>query len=291
MKKFLTDALVIVLIVCLLLVGMELVVPFFKNNYSYKNQYMQRHAGEIETLILGSSLGYNDINPSLLAGRTFNIALPGKNIYYDVQLLERHLPDMKHLHTVLYPIHCDMMIMRDYVAKSPRNYMVHTFMGLEHPCKKDRIYTRWLSLSGSLNIGVFNTEVSLMTSDSLGFYSENEPAKQRPVHIVHHEPIKQEEFTQHLTQLAKMCNEHGVRLITFTCPTHENEFNKADAPQICQRAIEQCIQNVRRQFPMEYKNYMSDPKFQADSIYYDWSHLNKTGATLFTKQLKEDFGL
>ena len=51
------------------------------------------------------------------------------------------------------------------------------------------------------------------------------------------------------------------------------------------------IDSVRAYYPIEYKNYLDDAEFRADSLYYNSSHLNSIGADKFAIRVKEDFGL
>ena len=55
--------------------------------------------------------------------------------------------------------------------------------------------------------------------------------------------------------------------------------------------MESIIDSVRLYYPIEYKNYMNDEEFRADSIYFDSSHLNSIGADMFAKRIKLDFNL
>ena len=55
--------------------------------------------------------------------------------------------------------------------------------------------------------------------------------------------------------------------------------------------MHQIIEDVRKEYPIEYKDYLQDPSYRADSLYYNCSHLNNIGATKFGAQIKADFHL
>ena len=55
--------------------------------------------------------------------------------------------------------------------------------------------------------------------------------------------------------------------------------------------MHQIIEDVRKEYPIEYKDYLQDPAYRADSLYYNCSHLNNIGATRFGAQIKADFHL
>jgi len=44
-------------------------------------------------------------------------------------------------------------------------------------------------------------------------------------------------------------------------------------------------------YPIEFKDYLRDEAFRADSVYYNCSHLNSIGADAFALKVKNDFGL
>ena len=51
------------------------------------------------------------------------------------------------------------------------------------------------------------------------------------------------------------------------------------------------IEEIRQDSPIEYHNYIADSSFRADSLYHDATHLNHKGATLFAERVKKDFFL
>ena len=51
------------------------------------------------------------------------------------------------------------------------------------------------------------------------------------------------------------------------------------------------MDSVAREYPVEYRNYLVDSAFWDNNLYYDATHLNFTGATLFAERLVRDFGL
>ena len=62
MKNFLLKILIYTLPIVLVAVGLEIYVESIPNSYTYKRTYMEQHAAEIKTLILGSSYAYDGID-------------------------------------------------------------------------------------------------------------------------------------------------------------------------------------------------------------------------------------
>lgn len=73
MKRF-YYAIILFILPIIVFMGMaELYVRSLPNIYKYKNDWMEQHAEEVETLILGSSHTMFGVNPKYLGRSSFNI--------------------------------------------------------------------------------------------------------------------------------------------------------------------------------------------------------------------------
>ena len=100
MRRFLRDVGLLALPIVVLAIVLEWVAEAIPNSYTYKRAYMERHGGEVKTLILGSSNAYDGINPTVLS-RAFNLANSSQTLEDDYRLLERYIDDMDSLQTVI----------------------------------------------------------------------------------------------------------------------------------------------------------------------------------------------
>lgn len=91
------------LTVVLLTVG-EVLCRLYPNPYSYKNEWLNCHSAEVETLILGSSVNYYGINPQLIDGCSFNLAGVSQNFEYDYRLLRRYFAQPDSLKRILLSV-------------------------------------------------------------------------------------------------------------------------------------------------------------------------------------------
>ena len=96
MKHFLSYSLLFALIAGLSLAIGEILCRTYANPYDYKDRWLSKHASEVETLILGSSVNYYGIDPSLLDGNTFNLAGVSQNPEYDYRLLRHYFDHIDH---------------------------------------------------------------------------------------------------------------------------------------------------------------------------------------------------
>ena len=60
------------------------------NPYKYKEEWMQIHHSEVNTLVLGGSQCFYGIKPELLSGVSFNLANVSQGLKYDLFLLKRY---------------------------------------------------------------------------------------------------------------------------------------------------------------------------------------------------------
>ncbi len=100
MKRFLLDIGLFFVVTLIFFGAMEFVAESIPNSYTYKRSYMEHHASEIQTLILGSSNAYDGLNPSEIQG-AFNLANSSQTLEDDYQLLAKYIDSLDSLQTVI----------------------------------------------------------------------------------------------------------------------------------------------------------------------------------------------
>ena len=98
-----------------------------------------------------------------------------------------------------------------------------------------------------------------------------------------------DEYTFYLKELARICQDNGVRLIVVTPPCYDSYV--ANVRQEGVVIIHGIIEKVQSEYAVEYMDYLQDKEFRSDSIYFNSSHLNSIGADMFALRVKKDFGL
>ena len=104
MRRFYIAVILFVLPIFVFMSGAEFAARQIPNYYSYKYNWMDQHAEEVETLILGSSHSLNSIIPRYFGEKSFNLALPGQTLKYDAYLFFRWADRCKKLKLVILPI-------------------------------------------------------------------------------------------------------------------------------------------------------------------------------------------
>lgn len=290
MKHFLQDILWTLLFGCVVILPGEIISVGKQDPLAYQHSYMDANPSRIKTLVLGHSQTANAFNTHELGDSAFCAATPSRVIYFDLLLLRKYIDRLPNLKAVIYPMHYSFenaclfysnQGMQEVITYRHAKYMrLHT----------DRYPTIWFLsksafLSGQLRVGNLTIDDN---TDSLGYapwkggatgWRSEDDVKQ----------IRQEEFTRDLTEMARLCHEQGVRLIVITCP-----FSNAALEHVTEEGVKNMydvVERVNKRYPIEYRSYLAAPNLRDDSLYHDWSHLDRHGATLFANQVKKDFGL
>lgn len=284
MKRFLRDVLFTLIFVFF---ADYLFGTFDKNIYTEKYAYITNHSNDIKTLVMGNSIAESGFNTGVLGDSAWCFAISGRALYYDAELLKRHLPKMNNLRTVIlllhYNLHTDAIL-----SENKKYYIYNNYRYLHVPVYSfpDGWLYRSALLSDQLHKKSNNEnndrdKYGHLRVDNIfdGSKQDDNPPNQRNV----------EKGIEFLTSMAQTCAEYGVRFIVVTPPF----------PNIwLQGCTEQGISNltmitdsVNHSFSLEYKNYMYDSVFRNDSLYSNWNHLNHFGSTLFAQRVKQDFGL
>ena len=89
MKKFVTRFVLFLLPAIIFLTVAELYVRSIPNIYTFKDQWMWKHGQDIQTLVLGNSHAYYDMNPSVMGDGVFSLANVSQRLEHDLYLLKR----------------------------------------------------------------------------------------------------------------------------------------------------------------------------------------------------------
>lgn len=296
MKKFAQDALLVISItatIILIIYKTAYCNDRFlkKGNYIMKHEYMENHADRIKTLLLGHSHFEVGINPHVIGDSVFDLAMNARVIYYDMALLKKYIPHMTNLETVIYPMHYSFQnACQFYNNKRHREELMlynNAIMNVGIP-----IDQRWAYYINFIKVFNFKTfESTPITLDSMGYgrLDGQDMASDEWFYKLWTNQILRENFTESLNEMAYLCEQYNVRFIVVTCPNMDTVLAYTTPKGV--QSMFDVINEVKRNYPIEYHNYLDDEQFRADSLYQDESHLNHLGATLFAQRVKEDFGL
>jgi len=104
------------------------------NNYSYKDQQLQKVAPDVQTLVMGDSHAFYGINPLYFKDPTFNLSNISQSLLTDELLLEKHIANLPALKTVFINISYFTLSTKDNALESNwRKYFYHHNMGITAP--------------------------------------------------------------------------------------------------------------------------------------------------------------
>ncbi|MBQ9416955.1 MAG: hypothetical protein IJU19_00030 [Bacteroidales bacterium] len=289
MKQFLKDAGLTLGAFIVLVIIVDMWGPHSANAYSYKRGYWDKHAAEIETLVMGHSLAEVGIDASVFGERAWCSAISGRQIYYDMKLLEHYLPQMECLKTVVLPLHPNICAYPrfDTLTEVGRNrvYAYYRYFGITTDTLPYGLLYRSAIFSDHFNYHAFTrneyNEYGNMPMSRI--YDGKRDKENFPV------LFDIDRCIVYLITMADMLAPRGIRFIVVTPPCADTLLK--ECPLENELALQAIADSVNRHSLMEYHNYLHDPEFRNDSLYWDWVHLNSPGGTLFAQRIKADFGL
>lgn len=294
MKNFLHDIILTLSIGIIVALGVEIEMRLAPANniYSFKHNYMENYSSEIKTILLGHSLFEESFNSNVLGDSTFNLAICGRVSFYDVKLLERYINKMNHLKVILFPIHYALDNPCDYYGdqQGMESYVYHYYKHMDiktpdqmHLYYRPKLTFHWEKKNSGIMDGVDSVDAS-----GYGRFPEKDwkiypPSERR------YTQSNPNLFCNNIKRIAQICHERDVRFIAVTPPATDMYLSYTTEEGI--RQINWIIDNIRKDYPIEYHNYLADSAFKADSLFHDSVHLNHKGATKFAQRVKEDFNL
>ena len=97
-NRFIRDAFFSILVGIAALIPFEILCGYEDNEYSQKRNYIETHSDEIKILLMGNSLFSESFNPLVIRDDSiFCLAISGRVLYYDVQLLEKYINTLPNL--------------------------------------------------------------------------------------------------------------------------------------------------------------------------------------------------
>lgn len=290
MQTFLKKIILYFLPIALLAIGLEIYVERIPNSYTYKRTYMEQHAAEIQTLVLGSSYAYDGIDAKMLDS-AFNLANSSQCFEDDYLLLQRYIVHMDSLKRVILPMSYSSLQM---VSSSNRRGYYTIYMDL---------YPRWPLSKYSFeccNLELMTKKIikhalheDVVRCDSLG---------QRVGHTLDTRPVDWQdtqaliandrfvgsaaqpyikENTYWLRRMALECQMSGVEFYLVKMPALQNYRDAMPPEQV--EAMNQALESIASKFDcvrvLDYQDWGHDADF------WNATHLNTDGAKRLTMEM------
>lgn len=245
MKRFLRDIGLFAIVALMFFGALEWVAESIPNSYTYKREYIERHGGQIRTLILGSSNAYDGLNPSVLP-HTFNLSNSSQTLEDDYRLLTKYIDSMDSLQTVIVGLDYHALgatsqanrrtyytIYMDLYPRWPLSKYSFEVCNPEMLVKKIIKYavSRDVTRCDSLGQRVGHTKDAAETGaewwnkDVLSLV-ENDKLE------IGNCRLEIEENTRYLREIVYICNSHGVKPVIVQMPVMEEYKKKLPKEQV-----------------------------------------------------------
>lgn len=280
--------------VLLLLLVIEILLRQIPNDYRLKKEYLDKHASEVEILILGSSHAFFGFNPIYFKQPAFNLSHISQSLNYDYALFDLYKTKFIKLKTIVVPI--SYFTLYDRLEDSSESWRVKNYIiyyGTGNPTSV-RDYSEILSNRFDLNIDRLSahyvSHVPNISCNNLGWgttYKSNNAQNLletgRTAAIRHTKDIKSSKGVGTynanvgiLKSIIRWGETHHVNVILVTPPAFETYRQNLDLEQL-DNTVETATELAARYDNCTYVNLLNDTNFIAKD-YYDADHLSEIGS-------------
>ena len=294
-RKFIKKTIGFLLPILIVAVGFEILLRQIPNDYKLKRTYLDEHASEIETLILGSSHSFYGINPEYLESNSFNASYLAQTLEFDLEILRKYEDQFQRLKYVILPISYPSLF---ETLEEKHNWRISYYViyyNIFSPSVKH--YAEVLSKRPDFNYRVIKRyylegENGLLSSESGWpdtFYGVEgdfvESGKKAALRHTFDITRNYDTNISILSSIISFCARKNLKLLLFTPPSHETYINKLEPEQL-KLAVETANELAKRHSHVSYENYLNDQSFSV-SDYYDADHLNEEGSRKLTLRINE----
>lgn len=297
-----------VLPVLVLLAIMEVLYRQIPNDYKYKAEYLNKHAGEIETLLLGNSHNFYGLDPNYFQKyNTFNAAYTVQRNYMDLKILEKYADDLSGLKSIVMPIMpMEMFFKRIEDAPFFYNPSIHKYR-IYYELDIPWTYGDYFEVNSKIFLlrNMVNTlknhyvyGKSPVLSSELGwgtnYYWENgrdlletgrETARQHEqISFAEYEQDKGLEYNEQILEaIIKIAAEKDVLVYFYSPPIYQTYRDLID-PERVDLATKALQRLDSAHLNCVYESYYADKSFVAQD-FFDSDHLSNLGAIKLSKRI------
>lgn len=302
MKHFLIYVAAVLLPVLAFFCIGEVLARQVPNSYRYKEEWMESHHNEVETLVLGTSHSLAAVKPDMLDkeefGVAFNLASFWQLLHMDYFLWQKF--DCPKLKTLLLPISYPTLFFEDMETSPSRYRVIYYKLYMGYPAKS--LYTNFEFSDMSMftrKLRRYILPPEEPEHDEYGWTTSYRLKKKKQADMA-----DGKEATTHtredweeavavaernyaiLQHFADDCKRRNIKLVLFTTPAWHTYRELVDERQLAK--MHELIARFQQQNEgVLYFDYLSDPRFVNDD-FYNSNHLSDVGAEKFTKILSHD---
>jgi hypothetical protein len=289
MRAFVIKTLIFFLPLLLIEAALEILLRLIPNVYTLKKEYLDKHADDIEILVLGSSHSFFDINPEYFSLNCFNAGNVTQTLNYDLEILKKYDNKWGRLKTVILPVsYFSLYEKLESGSESWRikNYTIyfdlHNSVDLKY---HSEILSNKLLINLKRIVSYYIQRNDPVASTSLGWGISYNSKKAQDLNSTglsaakRHTTINSGLFSENaatLESIVAFCRIRDIDVILFTPPAYGTYRDNLEKDQLT-RTLNKAAEIAGNNDNCLYFNMLSDTTYKA-ADFYDADHLNETGA-------------
>lgn len=304
MKKFVTKTLLISLPIIFFILVLEVLLRKIPNDYEFKREYLDKHAHEIETLILGSSHSLYGLDPEYFKSNTFNASHISQSLDYDFEILRKYESKFKSLKTVVLPVSYFSLFSKledgteawriknytiYYGLKSSKALADHSeFLSNQLNVNLRRLYSHYFAGRSNITCSRLGWGISYNSKNARDLIETGNSAAKRHTRENIDSGIYKEIFEENVlivNSIIKWCKKNDVRVLILTPPAFETYRRNLNHDQLA-ITIKAVMDISIRYDNCKYYNLLDDSSFKATD-YYDADHLSEIGAAKLSRLIND----
>lgn len=302
MNAFLKKVVWFILPLCIIALLMESQLRSLDNVYKSKSLYLEKHAQELDILVLGSSHAFYNINPEYLQGQVYNAGAVSQSLDLDLEILKKYEEKLTNLNQLIIPVSYfsfygklktspEKWRIKDYVlyydldiANTVRDYFEVLSVKPKNNLKKlmksmtiTKVMKPCSNLGWGLNyVGQGPRDLKSTGIETAKRHSEKDVFSEESVE-------KYKAGIKDLEDILTWAKERGVKVLLVTPPSYSSYANNLNLDQL--NLMVTYLNQVSDTYTnCTYINMLKDDNFIA-SDYYDADHLNHQGAKKLSLKL------
>ncbi|KMQ64551.1 hypothetical protein ACM46_09830 [Chryseobacterium angstadtii] len=305
MKKLLKNIVYFIFPVVAVLVATEYLAENIPNEYSIKNDYLEKNSDTVEALYLGNSHVYFGINPEYSTHKSYNAAYISQSINLDWMIVGKY--NWKDLKYIIIPADYVSMYYTLETANDKwriKNYNVYYHFRIGYnPINYTEIFTGKIKDQVKRIDEFYIANQKNIQSNDLGFgtaYRYPSPldiAKtSKEAAKLHTFDIRSDKYQNNfkinkaaLYDLAAFAKKKNIKVVFLSSPVCKKYFDGCDKTQLSNTM--KVYSDLLAKYPetCSHLNYMESSYFN-ESDFYDGDHLNNRGAQKLTVLVESQLG-
>lgn len=293
MKAFLLKVGLFLLPLFIIGIFLEYTLQNITNDYSYKNDYLEKNAKDLEVLFLGNSHSYYGINPEFISKKSFNASHVSQSLAYDFEIFKKFNPKLTKLKILAIPISYFSLhynVENGKEAWREKNYCIYYNIFRSKQIKNYFELTSNSAKTDSIILtDYYKKNKDLKKCNALGWrlhdsllYRKN-MAKNAKRSAKRHNYSVAKNLKQNqsiLKDFIAIAKSKNFKILLYTAPVTEKYYTLLNPKKL--RENKKVMASLTDNKTVFYHDFINDARFQ-ESDFYDADHLNNQGAAKFSK--------